>query len=115
MNIHVVIPVEAWERKGMNETLLLAGVRELALLCDWKFYHTHRSQFSEAGFPDIIACKGTRQVAAELKVGKNNLTAEQYFWLLALHDAGAEVYVWWGTDQDWEEIQRVFWDGDSEI
>lgn len=89
-------------------------VKQLAEQLGWLYYHTHRSQFSPAGFPDIIACKGTRQVAAELKVGKNNLTAEQYFWLLSLHEAGAEVYVWWDTDEDWAEIQRVFWDGDSE-
>ena len=39
--------------------------------------------------------------------GKNNLTSDQYFWLLAFHEVGAETYVWREGDDDWEEMVRV--------
>ena len=93
----------------ISEKQLTQNVVDLALRMGWEHvYHTWRSDHSPAGYPDIVALRGNRTVVAELKVGKNNLTAEQYFWLLAFHEAGAEVFVWWDTDDDWNEMVQVF-------
>lgn len=51
------------------------------------------------GFPDILAVRGKRMVAAELKAGRNKPTAEQEAWLQAFADAGALACVW--TEKDW--------------
>ncbi len=92
----------------VTEKQLTQTVVDLAARCGWThIYHTWRSDHSPAGFPDIICLRGERTVYAELKVDDNNLSAEQYFWLLALIEAGNEVYVWWETDEDWEEIVKV--------
>ena len=93
--------------RRVYETDLERTVKDFAERNDFLYYHTHRSQHSVAGFPDCVFVRGNRTIYAELKVGKNNLTAPQYFWLLALIEAGNEVYVWWDTDEDWDEIVRV--------
>lgn len=92
----------------MLEKKLNQNIRDLAALRGWEHvYHTWRSDKSPAGFPDIIAIRRSRLIVAELKVGKNNLSPEQYFWLLAFIGAGAAVYVWWDNDEDWDEIVEV--------
>jgi len=70
-------------------------------------YHTHDSRHSPAGFPDLLLLKDQRMIVAELKAGKNNLSAEQYFWLLAFTKITEDVYVWWDNDDDWNEILEV--------
>ena len=70
-------------------------------------YHTHDSRHSPAGFPDLLLLKDQRMIVAELKAGKNNLSAEQYFWLLAFTEITEDVYVWWDNDDDWNEILEV--------
>ena len=93
----------------VNEKQLTQNVVGLAHRLGWEHvYHTWRSDNSPAGYPDIVALRAARQVVAELKVGKNNLSAEQYFFLLAFVEAGTEVYVWWDTDEDWNEMCEVF-------
>ena len=81
---------------------------DYARLRGWEFiYHTWNSIHSPPGFPDLILLKEGRLVVAELKVGKNNLTAEQYFWLVEFSWNTDDVYVWWDTDEDWKEITEV--------
>ena len=46
------------------------------------------------GWPDILAVKGGRMIAAELKSAKGRLTMDQNLWLHDLQRTGAEVFVW---------------------
>ena len=72
-------------------------------------YHTWDSRNSPSGFPDLIIVRDGRQIVAELKREGENITAEQYFWLLEFMTVPeTEVYVWWPTDDDWAEIEKVF-------
>ncbi len=82
-------------------------VIELARLCGFThIYHTWNSQNSPAGFPDIVALKGKRQVVAELKSEKGKLSKEQKDWLLAFAAVpGNEVYCW--RPSDFSEIESV--------
>ena len=88
----------------ITEAQLERTVKDLAERMGWLYYHTHRSQHSPAGFPDCVMLRGDRQVVAELKVGENQPTGEQVKWIRAFSDAGAEVFVWWETDEDWDEM-----------
>ena len=77
------------------------------------YYHTHRSDRSPAGFPDIVAVSKVqgRTVYAELKrqakigkrrgwIGRPVLSLSQETWLHSLRTAGnKEVYLW--TPIDW--------------
>ena len=54
------------------------------------------------GFPDLVLVRGTRLIFAELKVGKNKPTPEQFEWLARLMGAGAECYIW--RPEQWDEI-----------
>jgi hypothetical protein len=74
----------------------------------WLGYHTHRSDRSPAGFPDLCLVRGRRLVFAELKTdaAASKPTVEQIRWLD--HLAGttdAEVYLW--RPQHWEDVQRI--------
>ena len=56
-----------------------------------------------AGFPDLILVRGTRIIAAELKVGKGKLTQAQSDWLSDLGRVpGMTTCVW--RPADWCEI-----------
>ena len=90
----------------MKEKDFQQTVIQLAKLRGFEFvYHTWRSDHSPAGFPDLILLKEGRLVVIELKVGKNNLSPEQYFWLLEFSKVTEDVYVWWDTD--WDELEKV--------
>lgn len=67
-------------------------VIELATTLGFRYYHTHRSEKSPSGFPDLVLV-GRRVVYLELKREKTQPTPAQRDWLTALHDAGAEVYL----------------------
>lgn len=80
-------------------------VIDLAKCLGYEFiYHTWNSRHSPAGFPDLVIVKEGRQIVIELKVGKGNLSAEQYFWLLEFTTVG-EVCVWW--PEDWDEVLSI--------
>ena len=51
--------------------------------------------------------RGDRMVVAELKAGRNQVTADQQEWIDAFRGVAREVYVWWNTDEDWDEIMEV--------
>lgn len=83
---------------GMSENDLLAAVRHLAAYKGWLAYHTHRSERSEPGFPDLCMVKGARVIFAELKSQKGRVSGPQQEWLDALRLAPVEVYLWRPAD-----------------
>lgn len=69
-------------------------------------YHTYDSRRSQPGFPDIIALRGWRILAIELKAEKGRLTPAQREWLAAFEATDhAEAYCW--RPSDWDTIERV--------
>ncbi len=90
---------------GESEKEFQARVVKLAKERGWKVYHTFDSRCSEAGFPDLILLRSTRQIVAELKVGKNKMTKEQIEWLGAFGIARAEAYLW--TPSCWSDIVKT--------
>ena len=92
------------------------AVVDLARLCGWRVHHTRPALtrtgawrtpiMGDAGFPDLVLCRGGRVIFAELKRAGNRPTAEQQAWLNALQQcAGVEVYLW--TPADWDAITAV--------
>ena len=67
-------------------------VIDLATTLGYRYYHTHRSEKSPSGFPDLVLV-GRRVVYLELKREKTQPTPAQRDWLTALERAGAEVYL----------------------
>lgn len=87
------------------------AVLDLAKMHRWRAMHQRPAMTSkgwrtaisgDAGFPDLVLVRGTRLIFAELKVGKNKPTTEQFEWLARLMGAGAECYVW--RPEQWDEI-----------
>lgn len=60
-------------------------VRIVRLLTDhgYRVFHPYDSRRSEPGFPDLLAIRGARLLAIELKVGRRKVTPEQAEWLRA--------------------------------
>ena len=98
-----------------NEKILLRDTRRHASERDWLEYHTHRSDFSPAGFPDLCLVRGPRLVFAELKGPNEKLakvSANQKVWLDRLRVVAefaevVEVYLW--RPKDWDDILRILW------
>lgn len=65
----------------------------------WVWYHTHDSQRSPGGFPDLVLAR-ERVVFAELKQDHKYPTPKQRTWAQNLTRAGAEVYLWKPRDLD---------------
>ncbi len=76
-------------------------VKDVAKLFSWLYYHTFRSQFSPAGFPDCVLVRGSEPVIyAELKSEGGKLSEPQREWLLSLVRAGERVFVWKPSNLD---------------
>lgn len=61
-------------------------------------------QADGAGWPDLILLRGKEMIAAELKVGRNDLTPRQRMWLDELVEVlGVKTRVW--RPEDWNEIE----------
>jgi hypothetical protein len=99
-----------------GEASFLSAVLDLAALRGWLCVHfrplrTRRGgwrtavQGDGAGFPDVVAVRGSRLVVVELKSARGRLTAAQRQWLAALRLTPAEVYLW--RPDQWAEIQEV--------
>ena len=86
----------------LTELAWQAQVVELARTLGWRCYHTHNSQHSAAGFPDLTLARGERLLFAELKTTKGRTTAAQEEWLRALSVAGAETYLW--RPGEWDAV-----------
>lgn len=104
----------------MTEREFQRAVVELARLMCWRVHHTRpaltqRGRWltpiqGDAGFPDLVLCRGGRVIFAELKRVGGKPTAEQQGWLDALAScAGVECYLW--TPDDWDAIVRTLTGG----
>jgi hypothetical protein len=83
----------------------------------WLVFHVRNSGYGgtsqvqgDKGFVDILAVRGDRWIAAELKVAKagtlkGDPRPAQLAWLAALERVGAETYVW--RPADWSAILVV--------
>lgn len=90
-------------QRDMPEEHFLALVRALAKQHGWLLYHTHRSDRSEPGFPDLVCTDGARLIFIELKSVTGKLTQRQAIWLdLLRHTGQCEVYEW--RPADWPKI-----------
>jgi VRR-NUC domain len=96
------IPEKGWQ----------GTVEDVLKVYGWLYYHAPdnrpingRIQNVKAGFPDLIAVRGPRHLAIELKRETGKTTPEQDTWLAAFAEAGAECYVWRPSDH--AEVLRV--------
>lgn len=85
---------EITEKDWQNQVLKLAAT------CGWSWYHTHRSERSPAGFPDLTLWGRGRIIFAELKRETGELSPKQVEVITGLRANGAEVYVWRPRDLD---------------
>lgn len=69
------------ERQLLDAVLGTPRKPGLALAYGWRGYHTHRSQHSPAGFPDLTLVRAGRLVFAELKTERGKTTGDQDAWL----------------------------------
>jgi hypothetical protein len=86
--------------RRLTENQFLAQVRDLAKLTGWETYHTHNSQRSEPGWPDLVlASESQRRVLfVELKTAVGRVTKPQEKWLRILGACGMEAAVWRPAD-----------------
>lgn len=101
--------------RPQTEANFLAQVLALLRLRGWRAAHFRGArsragwrtpcQADAKGFPDVLACRGRRCVALELKVGKNKLTPEQSQWLACLAAAGVEA--WTVRPEDWPRLEAI--------
>jgi hypothetical protein len=100
----------------MTEAQFTTAVLGLMRVLGWRSMHVRPARTAAGswrtpiagdgiGWPDVVAVKDDRLVAAELKVAGGRLGPGQREWLAALAAAGCEVYVW--TPKSWREIEDV--------
>jgi len=89
----------------LTEASFLAQVRKAAKVLGWATYHTHNSQKSEAGFPDLVLTRRPRVIFAELKADRGKLTDAQRAWLDELRACGQEAYVW--RPKHWSAVEKL--------
>lgn len=82
----------------MSEAAFQTHVMAIARTLRYRFYHTHDSRRSPAGFPDLVMVRPRRLVFAELKRERGRVSQEQTQWIFELQGAGAEVYLWRPSD-----------------
>lgn len=91
----------------VTEKTFMAQVTQLAEMCGYLVYHTHDSRRSAKGFPDLVIAGRGKLIAAELKVGKNQMTAAQREWLATLRAVPGVVAVEWRPEQFDEIVQAL--------
>lgn len=86
----------ATSEKAFQQTVI-----EMATALGFTVYHTWRSDNSPAGFPDIIAIRGNRLLAWELKSARGHLSIQQVDWLTAFSGVErVEIGVYRPADMD---------------
>jgi hypothetical protein len=90
----------------MTEKELARFVQDAAKTFGWRRYHTHRSDFSPAGFPDETLLRGDRLVFAELKSESGKVSPLQQEWLDELAQVrSVTAHLWRPVDCD--DLVRV--------
>jgi Holliday junction resolvase len=89
-----------------HERHLQAAVEEHLRITGWRFYHSHDSRRSVAGFPDLVCIRGSRVLVAELKTATGRVSREQRAWLDAFELAGVEAHLW-RLPADWAKVGTV--------
>ena len=87
------MPITRAILRTISEKGYAQQIYDLARYYHWRCYRTHDSRHSPAGYPDFSLLHGRRHVYAEIKSEKGKLAPEQRAWLLALLQAGHEVYL----------------------
>lgn len=84
----------------VTESQFLQQVRDLAKLTGWECYHTHNSQRSEPGWPDLVLASAAqrRLLFIELKTAVGRVSPHQRKWLNLLTSCGCEAAVWRPAD-----------------
>jgi VRR-NUC domain len=89
-----------------EEQHLQAAVEAELKLRGWRYYHSHDSRRSVAGFPDLVCVRGRRVLVAELKTANGRVRSEQREWLDAFALAGVESHLW-RLPGDWAKVGTV--------
>ena len=85
---------------AVTEKELQSAVLEFMRWRGWMCYHTFDSRRSAAGFPDLVAVRGSRLLFVEFKKEKEKAKPKQVKWLDALVEAHDEVYLVRPSSQD---------------
>ena len=80
-------------------------VQQLAQMRGWRVHHNWTEMHSAKGWPDLVLCRGSRLIFAELKSETGKVRPEQETWLADLKLTGNEAYLW--RPSDFNEIQEV--------
>lgn len=97
--------VELASATYISEKGFLQTVREYAGVKGWLIYHTHNSQRSERGFPDLVLVRGDKLLFLELKSEKGRVSPAQSHWIDCLHDAGQLAMVF--RPHDWDTLVAI--------
>lgn len=89
----------------LSERQFMAQVQKYAKVMGWRWYHTYRSDRSEAGFPDLVLVRRPRVVFAEIKAQRTPVTDAQRAWLEELRACGQEAYVF--RPSDWKAVEKI--------
>lgn len=93
-------------RDTWPEIELQRRVEALLAVHGWTYLHVRDARRQNLkGFPDILACRGDRLLAAELKTKRGKVTPDQLHWLAVLKAAGVEAFLW--RPADWPQIEEV--------
>lgn len=91
---------------AISEREFQAQVVQLAKLHGWMVSHSWLSVHSAAGYPDIVAVKGARMLAIEVKRERGRVTEAQQTWLDAL-GAVPGITAFAAHPHAWAEIVRL--------
>lgn len=82
------------EVPGMSEAQFQSQVRELCRWLGLLVYHTHDSQRSDPGFPDLVIVGARGVLFRELKTETGKTSPMQDHWIACLAAAGQDAGVW---------------------
>lgn len=118
------VPLRQRDTLGITEDAFQEQVIAYAHMHGWKVAHFRRVRVQRAGgetywetpvaadgkgFPDLLLVKPGKQVALELKVGKNKPTPEQLEWLALFEPVSFYAGVIY--PENWDVLVRVLGDG----
>jgi hypothetical protein len=91
---------------AISEAAYQQQIIDLARLCGYLCYHTHNSQHSPAGFPDLVLCKpGKRLLIFEVKRQRGVVSDTQRQWIAWLRTTGTYARVM--RPSDWSLVTRL--------